>query len=369
VAPLQIILPLALLLALTVAGMGYCFARVTGKPWLAPYTLYRNTMTMAPHFIWQQPRPQPLYNNRELRHFNAGLEMNHYLFPRRRILRGLEDKFLDYWRFYLGPLLSIPLVALPWLWRDRKARLPLWLGAAFTLALVGQVWHNPHYAAPATGLIFLIVVMGMRRLRLWRPAGPWLVRGLPLACAALLVFNLAKAGPPSAGLQRARVLRQLEATAGNHLVFMRYGLYHDRGDEWVYNGADIDGSRVVWARELDRASNAKLMRYFAGRRVWLMDPDQPTPRPIPYAEAPYRPMPFVGLGAPGIEVLRSPDRVRQAVLAKAQSALYGCDGWSYYFTEATGVESPDVSLGCYAGNDRGQLVTFDHWFAWLSRQR
>ena len=366
VAPRQIVLPLAALLALTVAGMGYCFGRITGRPWLAPYTLYRNSMTMAPHFVWQNPRPRPLYNSSELRHFYAGLEMNQYLEARTSFLAGLGDKFLDYWRFYLGPLLSIPLLALPWLWKDRKARLPLWLGAAFSLSLVGQVWHNPHYAAPATGLIFLIVAMGLRRLG--RLAGPWLVPCFLVACAALLVFHLATDGRSLPGLQRAGVLRQLEALPGNHLVFMRYGVWHDRGDEWVYNGADIDQSRVVWARELDRASNEKLMRYFAGRHVWLMEPDRPPARPIPYETAPYRPMPFVQLGAPGIEVLRSPDQVRRAVLAKAQSTLYGCDGWSYYFTEATGVESPDVSHGCYTGNDRSQKVTFDQWFAWLRRQ-
>lgn len=385
----HIVLPLVVLLALVGAGTGYYFARVTGKPWIPPYVLYRATMTLAPHFLWQVPRPQPLYNNRELRHFYTGLEMNDYLSARRSPLADLAEKMGAYWRFYAGPLLTIPLVALPFLWRDRKARGPLLMAAAFPLALVGQVWHNAHYAAPATGLIFLIVVMGMRRLRLWRwrrhPAGLSIVRCLPVACAAMLLIQIlagrhldtvtAQAGwrwPAPSGVERARMLRELERSGGKHLVFVRYGTFHDPGDEWVYNSADIDGSPVVWARELDRTSNAKLMRHFAGRRVWLAEPDPPSPRLIPHQDAPPRAMPFVGIGAPGIEVLRSAEEVRRKVLPQSEGgpgARHSCDVWNYYFTEVTGVAGPDSLAGCYAGDDRGQPVTFEHWFSWLLRQR
>jgi hypothetical protein len=83
-------------------------------------------------------------------------------------------------------------------------------------------------------------------------------------------------------------------------------------------------------------------------------------------------MPFAQLGAPGIEVLRSPGQVRHKVLEESQATSgtrYSCDVWDYFFTTATGVEGPDVSHGCYAGNDRGQAVSFEHWFRWLRRQR
>jgi len=51
------------------------------------------------------------------------------------------------------------------------------------------------------------------------------------------------------------------------------------GDEWVYNGADIDGARVVWAREMDPGRQSRnLLRYFADRRAWLVEPDGATPR-------------------------------------------------------------------------------------------
>lgn len=385
----HIVLPLALLLALAGAGMGYYFARVTGKPWLAPYVLYRQTMTMAPHFLFQEPRPQPLYNNREMRLFYVAREMNDYFAARRSLPADLVKKTAAYWHFYLGPLLTIPFLTLPLLWRDRRTRPVLLMAAAFPLALVGQVWHNPHYAAPATGLVILVVILGLRRLRLWRwrrrPVGLVLVRSLPMACAVMLLVQIAAGRvasdripqaswrwPPPGGVARARILKQLETSGEKHLVFVRYGLGHDPGDEWVYNGAEMDGSRVVWARELDRESNAKLMRYFGDRRVWLVEPDRASPLPVLYRDAPFRPMPFVPLGAPGIEVLHSAAEVRDRVLKKAQAredTLLSCDVWTYYFTEATGVEGPDVVQGCYSGSDRGQKVSFEHWFSWLKRQR
>jgi len=47
-------------------------------------------------------------------------------------------------------------------------------------------------------------------------------------------------------------------------------------------------------------------------------------------------VPFVSLGAPGIEILRSPEEVKERVRAQA-SGVQTCDQWNY-FTAATGVE-------------------------------
>ncbi|MDP8982901.1 MAG: hypothetical protein M3O35_20180 [Acidobacteriota bacterium] len=386
VALRQLVLPLGLVVLCILAGLGYSFARVTGKPWVAPYTLYRETMSVAPHFLWQSPTPPPPYNNREIQHFFVGWEMNAYRVARNQPVNELWTKINAYWRFYLGPLLSIPLATLPLLWR--RSRMLLMMAAGFSLALVGQVWHNVHYAAPAAGLAILIVVLAMRGLRLWRwrqlPVGLYVVRCLPQACAVMLLVQIispplpAEAGPPTswrwpsrAGMARANILRQLESSSGKHLVLVRYDVaVHDVGDEWVYNGADIDGSKVIWARELDSGSNAKLLRYFGDRQLWLMEPDLTPPRLTPYREAPPRLMPFVQIGAPGIESLRSADDVKRKVLERADSYKdLNCDGWNYLFTQVTGVEAPEVSSGCYLGNDRNQPVSFEQWFTWLQRQR
>jgi hypothetical protein len=384
----RIAVPLVPLLGLAVAGMGYYFARVTGKPWVVPYVLYRDSISLAPHFLWQQPRPEPLYNNSVMRHFYANREMEDYR-QARRLLSDLPRKAV-YWRFYLGPLLVLPLVALPGLWRDRRTRPLVAIAAGFCLVLVVQVWHNPHYAAPATGLVFLIVSLALRRLRTWRarrrPVGLCLVRLIPVASAAMLAIQIV-AHPaytdqtgqaswrwPSAGnTARAAILQQLKRAGGRHLVFLRYQPAHDPGEEWVYNAADIDASPVVWARELDRETNASAIRYFAGRRVWLMEPDAVPPRLRPYEDASAVLMPFVQVGAPGIAAIRFPGEVLRRMTADSSNppgAMRTCDQWNFYFSRATGVNShgPDGADPCFAAGNREQLVSFDHWFVWLQRQ-
>jgi hypothetical protein len=38
----------------------------------------------------------------------------------------------------------------------------------------------------------------------------------------------------------------------------------------VYNGANIDQSRVIWAREMS-PDNSRLFSYFRGRKFWCLD--------------------------------------------------------------------------------------------------
>jgi hypothetical protein len=66
-------------------------------------------------------------------------------------------------------------------------------------------------------------------------------------------------------------------------VLVRYGSNHDPLLEWVYNGADIDRQKVVWARDMGEAQNAELLRYFSGRRVWSLDADDLPPKLMEYS--------------------------------------------------------------------------------------
>ena len=74
-------------------------------------------------------------------------------------------------------------------------------------------------------------------------------------------------------LVRARIERQLEATPGEHLVIVRYSANHDVHQEWVYNAADIDHSKIVWAREIPGVDLQPLLEYFHNRTIWTVDPD------------------------------------------------------------------------------------------------
>jgi len=137
----------------------------------------------------------------------------------------------------------------------------------------------PHYVAPYAGLLWVLVMLGMERLRA-------IAVGKPPIGLFLAVMLWVWAAAPAANFDRASIMRcqrpprravvvkTLEGRGGAHLVFVRYGPRHDVHDEWVYNAADIDRSTIVWAIELARESDAQLIRYFAGRQAWLVEPDK-----------------------------------------------------------------------------------------------
>lgn len=61
------------------------------------------------------------------------------------------------------------------------------------------------------------------------------------------------------------------------MVIVRYGSSNRMGLDWVFNEADIDGAKIVWARDMGPEANAVLVRYFSGRRLWLAEPDMTPP--------------------------------------------------------------------------------------------
>jgi hypothetical protein len=77
-------------------------------------------------------------------------------------------------------------------------------------------------------------------------------------------------------VMRLEVQRLIRQIPGQNVVLVRYSPTHDIKREWVYNGADIDSSDVVWARDASREQNAKLMEYFRDRNIWLLEPDLDT---------------------------------------------------------------------------------------------
>jgi hypothetical protein len=80
---------------------------------------------------------------------------------------------------------------------------------------------------------------------------------------------------------RIAINRQLAQTPGKQLVLVRYGPQHGF-HQWIHNAADIDGSQIVWARDLGPIENEKLLQYCYRRRIWLLEPDARVPRLIPY---------------------------------------------------------------------------------------
>ena len=55
---------------------------------------------------------------------------------------------------------------------------------------------------------------------------------------------------------------------------VRYAKFHSIHYEWVYNGAEIDSAKVLWARDIDSSQNEKLLAHFKDRQIWLVEPDE-----------------------------------------------------------------------------------------------
>jgi hypothetical protein len=82
---------------------------------------------------------------------------------------------------------------------------------------------------------------------------------------------------------RKPVEMQLAALPGEHLVLVRYSKDHNSGEEYVYNEADIDHAKTVWAREIPGVDLVPLLQYFRNRDVWVYEPDEDDSVVSPYS--------------------------------------------------------------------------------------
>lgn len=297
----RIVLPLVVVLLLAGVAMGYYNLRVTGDPLRMPYQVHEATYAMAPVLLWQRPGPEPSYRHEIIRNHHLRALM-HY--QQQQTLSGVVktslQKLKELWVFYGGSLyfrliLMLTVLTVPWLLRDRWTRFALITCGMLMVGAAMQTWLMPHYVAPVIGLAFVLLVQAMRRLRLWQwgsiQAGRIVVWALCLLSLTSFATGFAQQMQRTSsgwGSERARILAELEQDGKRHLVIVRYGsldVPYERGyREWVYNEADIDRAKVVWAREMDIAQNRKLLEYFNDRRVWLVEVDQydSPPKLLPY---------------------------------------------------------------------------------------
>jgi hypothetical protein len=287
----QVILPILLVLLVAGGCMSYYFWRVTGNPFRMPYQVNRETYAITPYFVWQKVRPEPIYHHPEMRVFYTSWELNAFLETRSvsGFIFHTLSKVKFWWAFYLGPALTIPLLAFPCIVRDKKMKFVLVASVIFFFGTVIETWTLPHYIAPAVGLIYIVLVQSARHLRLWRwrqkNAGIALVRAVPMICVFMVILRITAAALhtpvegswPRGNLERAQLLKFLEHTPGQHLVIVHVDALDMQGKQYVYNEPDIDSAKVVWARDMGKDKNQDLLRYFRGRQLWFLEvrPDDP----------------------------------------------------------------------------------------------
>lgn len=304
---LRAALPALALLAAGAAWMGYYDARVFGSPLTLPYTVNRATYALAPYYVWQKPRPEPLYHHAEMRRFYEVDELQDYYrvhswsgFPAMTLVKALRGIL-----FFSGIALVPPLFMLPWTMRDRRVRLLVISLVVLAAGMSIEIYLFPHYLAPFTAAFYALGMQSMRHLWHWtpgdKPVGMEIARFTVFICVLMAVVRIFDRqlncpvpgypvstwicnwfGPDHFVPERARVEQELSRNPGGQLAIVRYAATHDPIQEWVYNGADIDGAKVIWARAMDSTDDEELIRYYKDRKAWLIQPDEPGAEIIPY---------------------------------------------------------------------------------------
>jgi hypothetical protein len=292
----RVVLPLGLVTVISATFVAYYNWQGTGSALLMPYALHDRTYSSTPLFIWQKERPAVQYTNPQLQTFYGVWFHDTWIASRPDSLSKLWGHGYgvtkEVVRFFLWPELCLSILALPWILRDSRVRFLVILSAVCLCASMLATWFEPHYIAPLTACVFALVVQGSRHLRLWtcrgRPVGIGLVR--VMVVFALLAVLIQPPGvvvgpePPSGLEYRAKFEAQLSSLPGEHLAIVHYGANHSVHSEWVFNKADIDGAKIVWARDIPGRELKPLLDYFRGRQVWLVEPDSTPPRLSTYSD-------------------------------------------------------------------------------------
>lgn len=306
--------PIAVLV-LGLAWLGYYDLKAFGKATTLPYTVDRAEYAMAPYYVWQHQRPEPHYRHAAMRSFYEKGEMDFFrqIHSWKGFIPYSLEKAAFTLLFYAGFLLMLPMLMVQRVLFDKRIRFLIFGLVVLACGLSIEIFLLPHYVAPFVAAFYVIGIQAMRHLRLWKPEGKpvglAMVRFLVVACVALgglrlfaqplhigppewppSNWNFTWFGPEHYGVERARIEKQLEQMPGRQLAIVRYGKNHDPLDEWVYNRANLNQSKVIWAREMDPEDNLELMHDYRNRQVWLVEPDAEPARIVPY---------------PGMEMLRA----------------------------------------------------------------
>lgn len=294
----QIAIPAVLIVGAGLLFTGYYNWRVTGSPMRMPYEVNRDTYGW-PENLGFLPAKSVTLKHPVLRAMYQKEAAHHIIYTDWKFfVDSLDVRALENWSFFCGPVLTIPLLLLPAVFMDRRTR-PLVIILALMLGLnLFQMVLYPYHLAPVAALLFVLIAQGARHIYVLlariRPARGFafaLILPLCVALGSTLKLEAGDLGIPLTYWEtaaeahrdaRASIEQWLERRPQKQLVIVHYSRFHSPDQEWVYNNANIDASKVVWAREMDAKSDAQLVKYFKDRDVWLLDADVYPQRVVPY---------------------------------------------------------------------------------------
>ncbi|MDR3754732.1 MAG: hypothetical protein P4K78_12975 [Terracidiphilus sp.] len=284
----------AVALVVLAAGAAWtcCYNKaVTGKPFLLPYMEHQRQYDVAP-VLWFLPlAPQPDYHQPRLAalHGNNGWEVaryrdaNKWPWWQRPIVAAL--KML--WTLSLGLLLALTVTFLvPIAWSDPVFRKMAVIACVFLAALSLETFVSAHYTAaswPAAALLIALWTEHAWRRKIFKSSLGVLLGAMLLLSFGAIAFRSARAQyalirngralsyRDQWPYRRAAMMRSLSALDRPQLVIVRYpSLDWDEGQEWVYNGADFDRQRVVFAHDFGAEKDRALLNYYPDRTALLL---------------------------------------------------------------------------------------------------
>jgi hypothetical protein len=298
-------------LAIGGAWTGIYNKAITGSPLHLPYLLHDHMYNTTPVFWFLPMRTEPVYDQPRLagQHGNNGREAIEYKELGQGPLRPWRAFTATLW--YMGLTLGVAVLftlLVPVAWRDPLYRKMAIVAGFFILAMSAETFQSQHYFAPVwAGLGLMIAVWAEHawnlRIRNWRVGRPLVVLALlspalitplphllrPLTTAHALAAGTIKA-PPDLHWPRRRkaLIDELSHLDRDQLVIVRYPWLRWRvEEEWVYNGADIDHQRVIFAHDFGPDENRALLDHYPDRSVVLLtfDPDTGQEKIEPYSTA------------------------------------------------------------------------------------
>jgi len=295
-------LPALLVVTLCATAVAYNDYRVTGHALTLPYQVHDRQYSVASMFTMMPLAPEPAYRHAVIREFYAGWTVGVRAYARAHPGLLLLIKLYIFDNFYF-PFwaLFIPLLLLPYDLDTTEERLTVLLLLLLVLMIEPLIGAAAHYVAAFAGVIYLRFLHTLSRLWSWRPKGKPVGRALGVLLVGSMVtvfcfsiFDLVRHGENNSGFASGRdnlsqfltqrssefgtardsTLRELERQPGRHLVLVRYAPDHNPHLEWVYNRADIDAAKIVWAHDMSPDENRPFLEYFRDRQVWLLEPDR-----------------------------------------------------------------------------------------------
>ncbi len=261
-------------LALYVGFQLYFNYRVTGHALRLPYLEYGrqyDVISQLRYVPLNSPKPSAnqrvsdLHNSFEVNAHNAALQRS-----------ILDDTWAILESTSPGLVFLTLFVAVLASFRDPESRVLLALLALPALPLYFETFATPHYLAPFLACLLLLLFQSFSSL--FRRSD-WLGRGRNALVAVCVVFAfgyfvywkqtvLHKLSQETyAQRQRRSIAQQLERLPGRQLVFVDYSPDYSIHDEWVYNPADLQEAKVIFAHDLSTERDQTLLAEYPGRQA------------------------------------------------------------------------------------------------------